>query len=416
MVAARYPHTAYSGLAHSLQGEWMYLQRMVEGIGPKFEPVEAAIASRFFPALLGSDDDIAPWHQKLRSIGAKEGGLGLRNPVVTAPRCRELSRKCTDLLVMSILDGREFSLERYMESARGARRKGREKRIEAELVTFGEAFRAAPLRLRRRIARNSSTGRWLNVIPNERNDTALSAEEFRDSLRIRCCLQPLDLPELCDGCGGPFTVGHALQCKKGNLVSLRHDDLKAVFQELMAAGLKPSSIRDEPYLIGRNRGEAPPPVDPDAPPPPRRPPDLRGDISAHGFWCRGTDCIFDVAVCDTDCRSYAGVEPEDVLARREAFKRGKYRLACAEQRRHFTPLVYSVDGMVGEEAKRAVKRIGRLLSKQWGRVHSECCGYASARIAIALVRSTSLCLRNSRVYRTFPKPFDHTGGLHAQLL
>ena len=28
MVARRYPHSAYSGLAHSLQSEWQYLQRM----------------------------------------------------------------------------------------------------------------------------------------------------------------------------------------------------------------------------------------------------------------------------------------------------------------------------------------------------------------------------------------------------
>ena len=72
--------------------------------------------------------------------------------------------------------------------------------------------------------------------------------------------------------------------------------------------------------------------------------------------------------------------------------------------------------MVVKEAKRAVKRIGRLLSIKWGRVHSDCCGYVTARVAIALVRGTSMCLRNSRVYRTFPKALDHTNGLPMQLL
>ena len=416
MVAERYPHTAYSGLAHSLQGEWQYLQRMVAGVGEKFAPIEEAISDTFFPALAGgADGELTEQHQRLRRIGAKEGGLGIRSPLETAERCHRTSSRCTSVLVGSLLGRCEWSLEEHMEKAALGRKAGVRTRIQAELATFASVVAAAPEAERRRLRRGQHTGRWLNLIPNSRNDTCLSAEEFRDSLRLRLGLDPLALPSRCDGCGAPFTVSHALQCKKGNLVTLRHDDVKAVWEEMLGEGLRPSAVRDEPYLIGRNRDEAPPPADPDAPVPPR-PPDLRGDISAHGFWRRGRDCIFDVSISDTDGKSYGKREPEKVLASREKTKRKKYRQVCEDQRRDFTPLVYSVDGLVGEEARRAAKRLGRLLSNKWKRVHSDCCGYVTARLSIALVRSASLCLRNSRVYKTYPRSVEYGAGKLAQLL
>lgn len=419
-AAKRYPHTAFSGLAHSLQGEWQYLQRMCAGVGPRFAPVEEAIASTFFPQLTGGDaDELTEHHQRLRSIGAKAGGVGIRNPVHTADRCNATSVACTRVLVDALLKRGEWSLDRHMKCARNGRLRGVRVRKEREGEAFQAVRAAASAVDKRRLDRAPHTGRWLNVIPNERNDTALSAEEFRDSLRLRLGLQPLGLPSRCDACDAPFTVGHALQCKKGNLVSLRHDDVKAVWEELMGEALAPSHVRDEPYLIGRNRDrDRPPPEGPDPPllPGEVRPPDLRGDIACHSFWSRGKECIFDVSVCDTDCKSYLGKDPERVLYGREKIKRQRYGGVCHEQRRHFTPLVYSVDGMVAEEAKRAAKRLGRLLSEKWRRVHSACCGYVSARLSIALVRTTSLCLRNSRVYKTRPRRVDFGRGLDAQLL
>ena len=137
----------------------------------------------------------------------------------------------------------------------------------------------------------------------------------------------------------------------------------------------------------------------------------------HGFWRRGTDTVFDVSIADTDARSYAATCPERILEKREAAKRAKYNQVCKDQRRHFTPLVYSVDGLVAAEAQRAAKRLGRLLSLKWGRVHSDCCGYVTARLSIALVRATSMCLRNSRVYKPHPRSITDWGdGLRAQLL
>jgi hypothetical protein len=83
------------------------------------------------------------------------------------------------------------------------------------------------------------------------------------------------------------------------------------------------------------------------------------------------------------------------------------------RRRHFTPLVFSVDGMMGVEAKAASKRLAARLSFKWKRQYSEVCGFARSRLALALVRSTSLCLRGARdpTARATPATWDSGTGL-----
>ena len=65
-----------------------------------------------------------------------------------------------------------------------------------------------------------AAGLWLLVIPDRLNGNSLSAEEFRDNLRLRYNLLLLGMPQLCDGCGTPMTVEHALCCKVGGLVHI----------------------------------------------------------------------------------------------------------------------------------------------------------------------------------------------------
>jgi len=216
-------------------------------------------------------------------------------------------------------------------------------------------------------------------------------------------LTPNALPEKCDGCGHGFTVEHALTtCKKGGLVVIRHNDLAAEWHELCATALTPSAVSDEPLIhTGRaargEQGSSNVPGDPDpagANNPDHR--ELRGDVSAHGFWRRGTTAIFDVRIADTDAPGYRGQDPKKILARHEKEKKDKYLDACLERRRQFTPLVYSVDGLMGDEARAASKRLASHLANKWKRAYSEVCGYVNSRQALALVRATSLCLRGAR--------------------
>ena len=121
-----------------------------------------------------------------------------------------------------------------------------------------------------------------------------------------------------------------------------------------------------------------------------------GDISVRGFWKRGATTIFDVGISDPDAPSSRGTDRKKVLQRHENEKKDKYQVACAERRRHFTPLVFSVDGMRGAEATAASRRLASRLSAKWKRNYSDVCSFVRSRLSIVLAQSASQCLRGAR--------------------
>eukprot|EP00956_Cyclotella_meneghiniana_P029597 scaffold72292_cov23-Cyclotella_meneghiniana.AAC.1 len=56
------------------------------------------------------------------------------------------------------------------------------------------------------------------------------------------------MQELCDGCGKQMTVEHALSCKVGGLVHIRHDDVAQKWGYLCGLGFKPSRVSYEPLI------------------------------------------------------------------------------------------------------------------------------------------------------------------------
>ena len=106
--------------------------------------------------------------------------------------------------------------------------------------------------------------------------------------------------------------------------------------------------------------------------------------------------LFDIRVVDTDTRSYLSHSPSAVLASAEAEKKRKYCDACTERRATFTPLCFSVDGLVGGEAACFLKHLGRSLSSTWERHYGEVIRWLRVRLAFALVRATNVCVRGSR--------------------
>ena len=195
-----------------------------------------------------------------------------------------------------------------------------------------------------------------------------------------------------------------MSCKKGGLVTMRHNDVAHEWHQLCARALTPSMVVDEPLIhSGRaNAGVEAGVTEMQA--------ELQGDVSAHGFWRRGTTAIFDIRVTDTDAPSNRGQDPEKVLLRHEKEKKKKYLEPCLARRRHFTPLVFSVDGMRGQEATAASKRLAALLSVKWKRTYSEVCGFVRSRLSIALARSLTLCLRGARDPTARPHSFHWESG------
>ena len=74
------------------------------------------------------------------------------------------------------------------------------------------------------------------------------------------------------------------------------------------------------------------------------------DLGARGVWEPLAMALFDIHMVDTDAKSYLSHSPVAVLASAEAEKKRKYCDACTEHHATFTPLCFSVDGLVGDEA------------------------------------------------------------------
>jgi hypothetical protein len=391
-AAVRFPQTAYAGLSKSLQSEWQYLQRVLPDAGPAFAPVEQALREKFLPALM--QETAGGLTEKLREYAAlpvRKAGIGVPNPVDTAAACYATSVASTAPLTESLCAGTDFDVDAYLREANAARSALTATRNVDGDGKLSQLLGGASARTKRRVNRAKRTGAWLTAMPDTLNGTDLSAEEFRDSLRLRYGLPPRTLPSKCDGCSQDFTVEHALSCKKGGLVSLRHNDVAYEWHQLCAQALTPSAVTDEPLIhSGRDTQQRAHGLGNEVPP------ESRGDVSAHGFWKRGTTAIFDVRITDTDAPTYRNQDPVKVLASHEKLKKDKYLDKCLERRRQFTPLVFSVDGLRGREADAAAKRLAALLAAKWNRAYSDVCNYVRSRLAIALVRSTSMCLRGAR--------------------
>eukprot|EP00980_Cylindrotheca_fusiformis_P022782 scaffold9753_cov73-Cylindrotheca_fusiformis.AAC.1 len=197
------------------------------------------------------------------------------------------------------------------------------------------------------------------VRPSVSNDTVLTSREFIDALLIRYGF-PLQLPSSCDGCGGNFTLHHALSCNSGGLIIQRHDEVKRELIQLAQRVNPPSAVRDEPFIHAVSMPKA---NSTDGPSDAAL--SARGDILIRNMFSNGSETIIDVSLVHVDAQSHLSAEPLNVLRTREKTKKKKYLKACLQQHRSFVPFVVSTDGLLGPEAQMSVKKLAADLSIRW---------------------------------------------------
>ena len=200
------------------------------------------------------------------------------------------------------------------------------------------------------------TGAWLTAIPLSNQHFDLSPVEFRDALSPRYKRGLVQLPPVCDGCGGMFSIQHALDCRTGGLVIRRHNEIRDSLGDMCS--LVYSDVSKEPVVrYADETGGA-----------------LVGDLRVRGFWQPQVDCILDIRVNDTDAPSHINRPVRAVLASAEQkkrkyldaveFRRGKFR------RGTFTPFVLSVDGVLGQAAEHFLKNLATTLAFKWDKSYS----------------------------------------------
>ena len=114
--------------------------------------------------------------------------------------------------------------------------------------------------------------------------------------------QPLlRMPSSCDGCGAQFSLGHALDCKKGRLITQRHNEVRDALWDI--AALTNKEVVREPVV--READET------------SEMPALIADLGVRGFWQPQSEALFDIRVIDTDAQSYACQSVSAILSAAE---------------------------------------------------------------------------------------------------
>ena len=151
----------------------------------------------------------------------------------------------------------------------------------------------APEIVTRRLRRATKTGAWLMVQPSTVNGTDLGAQECRDAAFLRYGLEPSDLPKNCDGCNARFSICHALHCKRGGLVTARHNELRDVVANLAGRAFTPSHVRNDPVIYqgcAMTRSKAHPAQPSDNTKQGESPPEAKeqkGDLLIQDLWANG---------------------------------------------------------------------------------------------------------------------------------
>ena len=372
------PHAAFVAMTKSVQNEWGYLQRVCMGCEDYFSPLKASIELEFLPALTGvpiSDVDAA-----IMQSPAKIGGIGIRDAVATSRFSYRTSVQATSIAADAISKGTFFDFDQHIHHLKRVTGEMKCKKNDDEKTQIDLLINRLPDERKAAVKRiqenNCST--WLSVFPTYDNDFALSPDAFRDGIANRYCYEPPKLQQYCDGCGEFFNRTHALTCKKGGLICLRHNELRDLnIQLCQKAGLR--TVR-EPVLK-----EATEEVD-----------GLRVDWGVRGFWEPQREALFDTCILNADAISHRGRSLNSIFTSYLETKKGKYAAEAESRRASFTPIIATCEGIFENEAITYFKRLSALLSEKWKKPYSQVVGWVRARIQLCIIRSISLCLRGSR--------------------
>ena len=190
----------------------------------------------------------------------------------------------------------------------------------------------------------------------------------------------------------------------GGLVIARHNELRDRVADLAGKSFTPSRVRNDPLIFAGcavKRPKAKPARSKVTPVPADTPPleatEQKGDPLMYDLWQNGTDIVHDMRVRNTDSKYHSTKTPEKYPQEAERGKKKMYLEDCLQQRRHLSPFVASVDGLMGVEAMADLKRIASRLATKWWQPYYRTCRYVKSSVSITLIRTTHRFIQGSRV-------------------
>ena len=357
------------------------------------QPIENIIREKFLPALFGNGTTVGDHERKLYALPGRLGGLGVDNPVLSAPHMYAESVQFTqplkELLVTSTKD---LTIdEEVQKKLKTSIKQGRETRLLAEAKAL-RVLVSPQLQRAMDLAQEKGASAVVTALPLEKYGMSFPAKrDFRDLLCLRYGYNVTGLPAQC-ACGKPYGVSHSQDCKTGGFILRRANAPQKLFAELCKkAGWQDVAMepRLEP-LSGEKMRLKSAIIDDEA----------RSDVRVGGFFFKKRNAFFEFRVFNPNARSYLSKSPETLqhefeMTRSREYKQRINEVDCGD----FVPMIMSSTGGMGKDMQLAVKHLAKKLAETRNETYSKVAGYVRCQFSFALARAALGCLRGSRSLR-----------------
>ena len=339
-LAKEEPQAVYSCFTKAICHRWTYVQRTIADISHHFEKLEFAIREKLIPALIGRS--ISDIERRILALPVRLGGMGIVDPTQSSHEYNASTRiteNLTAIIYNQEADFTNYNSERVKQVVAVAKAE-KERRLKDKLK---DIYELVDEKMQRTLdlSQEKGSGAWLTALPIQSLGYTLNKAEFRDSVCLRYGWDIPNTPSYCL-CKKENDMDHALNCKWGGYVNMRHDRIRDLEAEFMKEG-GCRNVQIEPPLLpieqdghqGNTAEKA------------------RLDVVGVGVWGTYEKTFLDVRIIHPNSKSYLKKPIENLYAEKEQEKKRAYNERVLQvEKGSFTPVVGSTFGGWGKEAEK----------------------------------------------------------------
>ncbi len=361
--------------------------RTIPDISETLIPLEKKISEVFIPALLGRS--ISPLERDILELPVRLGGMGIVNPVKISQREYQCSRQITKPLVQLISQQDQDITKLNREEVKNTKEQLKLQKEVYLRERFDTLYMDADHRLKNHLtqAKEKGASSWLTALPLKSLNYTLNKQEFQDGVHLRYGWQIKGMPPYCT-CGKKNSIYHALDCKLGGYVSMRHDAIRDTIAYFFREA-KYRDVRTEPSLLPVNAKFYPNPTNTQD--------EARLDVSAVGVYAPFERTFFDVRVTHPNCETNVYKSLSQVYQEHEKEKKASYEQRILDtEKGSFTPLIFTTSGGMGPLCTVLVKRVSRKIAEDKNEAIGHVTNHIRTRLRFSLLKSTLIALRGIR--------------------
>jgi hypothetical protein len=286
------------------------VQRTIPNIEHHFIPLEEAIRDKLIPVLFGRN--VSETERRILAMPVRLGGMGITNPTNSSKQftaSAKITENLTQIIFNQEKDFANYDADKVKKNIAAIQLQRKAEQEEE----FDEICGLVDARMRRilELEREKGTGAWLTAIPVQSAGYVLNKKHFRGAVCVRYGWNVPGTPSFCQ-CGEVNDVDHALICKKGGHVIMRHNRVRDLEGELMREVCY--NVEIEPDLL---------PIESDVPRTGNTAERARLDVAGVGVWGAYEKTFLDIRIMHPNAPTYINKPIEQVYEMHESEKKTK---------------------------------------------------------------------------------------------